>query len=1285
MSQLDELLQDIEDGGSAGMGASEEHIVIGMDRYITVPDSLKKIAVQYDHNIETVTFDCPNFWDEHELSKMVVSVNYMRSDGKAKSCPINPKTVRVSETNPKIMHFDWTLSREVTEAPGNISFLVCIKLMGDVTDKDGNIVRGEVIHWNSELNTDMYVSEGLEADSETKQIYNDVAYVLLSRMEELEAIGLSHVVDIKEETDGYLVTFKDVSGQDEDGNPMVVERAIKILHGAIFTPSISSNGYLTWSNNQGLENPSPVNVTGPKGPRGNQGAVYYSHELDSGVARLNPKREYKITRNMVNPELKTPARSFLNEDIGYTATYVGGYRDDGASIGSKVYFSNCETFRVFDSETETVTHMQIPWNPSDSDGVPPIAVGTKIYLFARDTGSAAISGERYGAYIYDTETDTFEGVLPANYAGYYGEGGFFDYCGVVDKKIYMYLRYTSSATMYIFDTATNELSLLPNISTTPRKHSVAAVYGKYIYLLGSEPDSTTDESALLIDVFDTESGTMSTLSLTLPVYPVYIRAVTVDSKVYLFGGSKPGSHPDGVGFATPKDGLSNDITVFDMENETITSLTSEQYFDVFGGTATAVGNRIYLTNGVYSSTPGVRLHNVYIFDTVTNTLTLDSMLSADPDHLSGSNDQNSIPIYSVVIDDKLLYFTEGLDEGVTKLYGGIFAIRCDGYTCNFALSSNGVEYELLPDLYDEYRDRLYFEILGLSLDDAGTTLSVAYYLDRANEVKDIIVSNFDIDRCELIVSNAAKVLEVSETTTSKDEKGDSFDGTAEKLVSTSDPFLIQRLNEEGTSVGTIVMVNDGKHTVGVQGQKVTIQAWDNENDKNTKAGISVSGVDGNVIVLSNGKEIAFPTDKSGIVALTDDLGNVSISFDELTDEQKAQLKGEKGADGMNGKGGKYELLEENFQKGTLYNQSGVLRYEASAIECWCTKEGYYIPLKKGDVVKGIGTVQYRALSRSNWENPSNSPKAFPFRQGEYEIPEDDDYVFSLRLDDNSAEYDAGLSELLPQFMILERGACPTKAKLNNEAKSVFCVMTYNVGGWYYGIGAKIPEGYANEYISCHQETLAKYKPDILACQEYMDPISEYKLAGYYFFDEYYCNVVQANETTSYTGKALCTSRTLEDVSTTAFSVGSGLNPCYQKGYVILNGRRVCVINAHLDLTARIGEDGMTAEFDEILTAVEDEEYFIIMGDLNIDLQDKTTSLYLNTYQKALDKGYKLCNGGAFGDFITHKGENLAIDNVIVSANINIKSVIVDKTKENYSTVRGNGTDHYPLVAYLEVF
>lgn len=42
--------------------------------------------------------------------------------------------------------------------------------------------------------------------------------------------------------------------------------------GPYFTPSVSENGDLSWTNNGGLPNPATVNITGPTGGKGNPGA-----------------------------------------------------------------------------------------------------------------------------------------------------------------------------------------------------------------------------------------------------------------------------------------------------------------------------------------------------------------------------------------------------------------------------------------------------------------------------------------------------------------------------------------------------------------------------------------------------------------------------------------------------------------------------------------------------------------------------------------------------------------------------------------------------------------------------------------------------------------------------------------------------------------------------------------------------------------------------------------------------------------------------------------------------
>ena len=151
---------------------TEPHIIIGVDRKIVVPDKLKRIAVQYDHNIETVTFDCPRYWDNHDMSSMIVYINYMRADGITGM--YKAMNVRVDKTDETIIHFDWTITRNVSEVKGMLHVLVCVKNI----DGDGN----EQNHWNSELCKDMYVSEGMECSDFIIDSYPDVITQILTKL-----------------------------------------------------------------------------------------------------------------------------------------------------------------------------------------------------------------------------------------------------------------------------------------------------------------------------------------------------------------------------------------------------------------------------------------------------------------------------------------------------------------------------------------------------------------------------------------------------------------------------------------------------------------------------------------------------------------------------------------------------------------------------------------------------------------------------------------------------------------------------------------------------------------------------------------------------------------------------------------------------------------------------------------------------------------------------------------------------------------------------------------------
>ena len=173
MSKAEDLLNSLteeEEGAVVTVSSNEPHIVVGLDRFITVPDQIKKIGVQYDHDIETITFDCPRFWDGNDLSTMKIYINYMREDGH-----VGMYLCDIVSIEDDIMHFDWTISGEVTQIKGSVSFLVCIKRV----DSDGNEER----HWNSELCQDLYVSEGMECQESILYRYPDIITQLLTRMD----------------------------------------------------------------------------------------------------------------------------------------------------------------------------------------------------------------------------------------------------------------------------------------------------------------------------------------------------------------------------------------------------------------------------------------------------------------------------------------------------------------------------------------------------------------------------------------------------------------------------------------------------------------------------------------------------------------------------------------------------------------------------------------------------------------------------------------------------------------------------------------------------------------------------------------------------------------------------------------------------------------------------------------------------------------------------------------------------------------------------------------------
>lgn len=200
MSQGTELLNSLTEEEIAAYSvnpSTEEHIVVGSDRFITVPAALRRIAVEHDHNVETVIFDCPRFWDEHDLSQMAIYINYILSNGYTDSYLVD--NVVVDDTDETIMHFEWTISRNVTQIKGAITFLICAKQ----TDEEGN----ETLHWNSEISSELTVSAGMECTEQIVEEHKDLITSLLTRMNTHEERVSARIEELRKSYEEAVPNF----------------------------------------------------------------------------------------------------------------------------------------------------------------------------------------------------------------------------------------------------------------------------------------------------------------------------------------------------------------------------------------------------------------------------------------------------------------------------------------------------------------------------------------------------------------------------------------------------------------------------------------------------------------------------------------------------------------------------------------------------------------------------------------------------------------------------------------------------------------------------------------------------------------------------------------------------------------------------------------------------------------------------------------------------------------------------------------------------------------------
>lgn len=105
--------------------------------------------------------------------------------------------------------------------------------------------------------------------------------------------GFSPTIVVKTSTsDSYILTITDVNGSYDTPNLKGSGGGGGTgVDGTTFYPSVSNEGVISWTNDGGKTNPSPVNIKGPTGPQGERGLQgERGPQGETGAAGYTPVR-----------------------------------------------------------------------------------------------------------------------------------------------------------------------------------------------------------------------------------------------------------------------------------------------------------------------------------------------------------------------------------------------------------------------------------------------------------------------------------------------------------------------------------------------------------------------------------------------------------------------------------------------------------------------------------------------------------------------------------------------------------------------------------------------------------------------------------------------------------------------------------------------------------------------------------------------------------------------------------------------------------------------------------
>lgn len=273
-----------------------EHIVIDEKLNIHIPESLK-IIPQFNHKVQTYTIDCPRYTQNGEDMLEMLPFISIEKKGVTEPVTISCGEPIEDKDDKNIIHFDWTITRDVTDVPGKIGLVVCMRHV-----EEENLENA----WHTYRNEEIEIKRGISCGLDMLQQFPSLIESILYRLKEIEDSGgaISNE-QIKEIIEDYLEENSIEGGLSEAQLETAVNDALlKAKQSGEFKGEQGPKGDKGDTGATGPEGPQgekgdtgsqgPKGDTGPQGPAGTNATV--TEESIKTALGYKPASETKVSQ-----------------------------------------------------------------------------------------------------------------------------------------------------------------------------------------------------------------------------------------------------------------------------------------------------------------------------------------------------------------------------------------------------------------------------------------------------------------------------------------------------------------------------------------------------------------------------------------------------------------------------------------------------------------------------------------------------------------------------------------------------------------------------------------------------------------------------------------------------------------------------------------------------------------------------------------------------------------------------------------------------------------------------